>query len=83
MDPPPDRPLPAGRITAQNAADVRWLLVPVCLVFSAMYGRQALAFSTCFEALSIWYNEFGGHKAGSLPLTEIHILMTRVQPVPR
>ncbi|KAG2346508.1 hypothetical protein BDR05DRAFT_878479 [Suillus weaverae] len=60
----PDRPLPAGRITAQNAADVRWLLVPVCLVFSAMYGRQALAFSTCFEALSIWYNEFGGHKAG-------------------
>ncbi|KAG2030759.1 UbiA prenyltransferase family [Suillus americanus] len=60
----PDRPLPAGRITAQNAADVRWLLVPVCLMFSAMYGRQTLASSACFEALSIWYNEFGGHKAG-------------------
>jgi len=60
----PDRPLPAGRITAQNATDVRWLLVPVCLMFSAMYGRQTLAFSACFEALSIWYNEFGGHKAG-------------------
>ncbi|KAG2360756.1 UbiA prenyltransferase family [Suillus spraguei] len=60
----PDRPLPAGRITTQNAADVRWLLVPVCLIFSAIYGRQTLAYSCCFEALSMWYNEFGGHKAG-------------------
>lgn len=60
----PDRPLPAGRITAQNAADLRWLLVPICLMFSAMYGRQTLASSVCFEALSICYNEFGGHKAG-------------------
>lgn len=60
----PYRPLPAGRITAQNAADVRWLLVPVCLVFSAMYGSKALACSACLEALSIWYNEFGGDKTG-------------------
>ncbi|KAG1745718.1 UbiA prenyltransferase family [Suillus lakei] len=60
----PDRPLPAGRITAQNAADVRWLLVPVCLIFSAMYGRHTLTSSACFEALSIWYNEFGGCKYG-------------------
>ncbi|KAG2033246.1 UbiA prenyltransferase family [Suillus americanus] len=58
----PHRPLPAGRITAQNAADVRWLLVPVCLMFSAMYGSTALACSVCLEALSIWYNEFGGDK---------------------
>ncbi|KAG0704013.1 UbiA prenyltransferase family [Suillus ampliporus] len=60
----PDRPLPAGRITIQNAADLRWLLVPVCLIFSAMYGRQTLASSVCFEAFSIWYNEFGGNKTG-------------------
>ncbi|KAG2346492.1 hypothetical protein BDR05DRAFT_959404 [Suillus weaverae] len=60
----PYRPLPAGRITAQNAADVRWLLVPVCLIFSAMYGSKALACSACLEALSIWYNEFGGDKTG-------------------
>jgi 4-hydroxybenzoate polyprenyltransferase len=60
----PDRPLPAGRITVQNAEDVRWLLVPVCLLFSAKYGMQALASSICFEALSIWYNDFGGHKVG-------------------
>ncbi|KAG1813616.1 UbiA prenyltransferase family [Suillus subaureus] len=60
----PHRPLPAGRITAQNAADVRWLLVPVCLVFSAMYGSTALACSVCLEVLSIWYNEFGGDKTG-------------------
>jgi len=60
----PDRPLPAGRITAQNAADLRWLLVPVCLLFSAKYGMQVLASSICFEALSIWYNDFGGNKDG-------------------
>ncbi|KAG1732896.1 UbiA prenyltransferase family-domain-containing protein [Suillus paluster] len=61
----PDRPLPAGRITPQNAADLRWLLVPVCLFFSATsYGRQTLAASVCFEAFSIWYNEFGGNKTG-------------------
>ncbi|KAG2067722.1 hypothetical protein BDR04DRAFT_1026565 [Suillus decipiens] len=60
----PDRPLPAGRITTQNAVDVRWLLVPVCLIFSAIYGRQTFTYSCCFEALSMWYNEFGGHKAG-------------------
>ncbi|OJA07745.1 hypothetical protein AZE42_08985 [Rhizopogon vesiculosus] len=56
----PDRPLPAGRITARNAAYVRWLLVPVSLVFSAKYGRLAVASSACAEALSIWYNHFGG-----------------------
>ncbi|OJA12705.1 hypothetical protein AZE42_02877, partial [Rhizopogon vesiculosus] len=60
----PDRPLPAGRITTENAADVRWLLVPICLAFSAEYGGLALASSICFEALSIWYNDFGGHKTG-------------------
>ncbi|KAG2110132.1 UbiA prenyltransferase family [Suillus clintonianus] len=58
----PYRPLAAGRITVQNAADVRWLLVPVCLIFSAMYGSQVLACSACLEALSTWYNEFGGDK---------------------
>ncbi|KAG2039543.1 UbiA prenyltransferase family [Suillus americanus] len=60
----PHRPLPAGRITVQNAADVHWLLVPVCLMFSAMYGNKVLACSTGVEALSIWYNEFGGDKTG-------------------
>jgi len=60
----PDRPLPAGRITTQNATDLRWLLVPVCLIFSAGYGRLAFASSVCFEALSIWYNDLDGHKVG-------------------
>ncbi|OJA12734.1 hypothetical protein AZE42_05790 [Rhizopogon vesiculosus] len=60
----PNRPLPAGRITIHNAACVRWLLVPVCLAFSAKYGRLAFASSACLEALSIWYNNFGGDKAG-------------------
>ncbi|KAG1837950.1 UbiA prenyltransferase family [Suillus tomentosus] len=58
----PHRPIPSGRINVQNAADVRWLLVPVCLVFSAMYGIKVLACSACLEALSIWYNEFGGDR---------------------
>ncbi|KAG1894188.1 UbiA prenyltransferase family [Suillus fuscotomentosus] len=62
----PYRPLPAGLITAQNAADVRWLLLPVCLIFSAMYGIKALACSAFLEALSIWYNEFGGDETGLL-----------------
>jgi len=60
----PDRPLPAGRITTQSAADIRWLLVPICLAFSAMYGKVAFASSVCFEVLSMCYNDFGGHKAG-------------------
>ncbi|KAJ8594953.1 hypothetical protein M405DRAFT_728919 [Rhizopogon salebrosus TDB-379] len=58
----PDRPLPSGRISTQNAAYVRWTLVPICLAFSAKYGGQALASSACVEAISIWYNHFGGDK---------------------
>jgi 4-hydroxybenzoate polyprenyltransferase len=58
----PYRPLPAGRITAQNAAYVRWLLVPISLVFSAKYGRLPLASGVCAEVLSIWYSHFGGDK---------------------
>jgi hypothetical protein len=58
----PDRPLPSGRISTQNAAYVRWILVPICLAFSAKYGGQALASSACVEAISIWYNHFGGDK---------------------
>ncbi|OAX38615.1 hypothetical protein K503DRAFT_856561 [Rhizopogon vinicolor AM-OR11-026] len=58
----PDRPLPAGRITIQNATYVRWILVPVSLVFSAKYGKLVLASSACAETLSIWYNNFGGDK---------------------
>jgi len=58
----PDRPLPAGRITVRNAAYVRWLLVPITLVLSAKYGKVTLASAVCAEALSIWYNHFGGDK---------------------
>ncbi|KAG2136972.1 UbiA prenyltransferase family [Suillus bovinus] len=58
----PHRPIAAGRITVQNAAYVCWLLLPVCLILSATYGTKALACSACLEALSIWYNDFGGDK---------------------
>ncbi|KAG2064511.1 hypothetical protein BDR04DRAFT_1179582 [Suillus decipiens] len=60
----PSRPIPAGRISVDSAADIRWVMVPVCLVLSLWYGAQALLASTVFAVLTIWYNELHGDKLG-------------------
>lgn len=58
----PYRPLPSGRITLKNALRLRWLLIPVCWVVSAVYGLQVLRVSILFTGLILVYNE--GHAAG-------------------
>ncbi|KAG1874916.1 UbiA prenyltransferase family-domain-containing protein [Suillus subluteus] len=60
----PSRPIPAGRISVDSAADIRWVMVPVCLMLSLWYGTQALLASTVFAVLTIWYNELNGDKMG-------------------
>ncbi|KAG2354396.1 UbiA prenyltransferase family, partial [Suillus spraguei] len=60
----PSRPIPAGRISVDSAADIRWVMVPVCLLLSLWYGTQALLASTIFAAFTIWYNELHGDKLG-------------------
>ncbi|KAG1813598.1 UbiA prenyltransferase family-domain-containing protein [Suillus subaureus] len=60
----PSRPIPAGRISVDSAADMRWVMVPVCLMLSLWYGTQALLASTVFAVLTIWYNELHGDKMG-------------------
>lgn len=60
----PSRPIPAGRISVDSAADMRWVMIPICLLLSLWYGTQALLASTVFAALTIWYNELNGDKMG-------------------
>ncbi|KAG1813577.1 UbiA prenyltransferase family [Suillus subaureus] len=60
----PSRPIPAGRISVDSAADIRWVMVPVCLMLSLWYGTQALLASTVFAVFTIWYNELHGDKMG-------------------
>ncbi|KAG1833960.1 UbiA prenyltransferase family-domain-containing protein [Suillus variegatus] len=60
----PSRPIPAGRISVDSAADMRWVMIPLCLLLSFWHGTQALLASTVFAALTIWYNELHGDKMG-------------------
>jgi 4-hydroxybenzoate polyprenyltransferase len=60
----PSRPIPAGRISVDSAADIRWVMIPVCLMLSLWYGTQALLASTVFAVFTIWYNELHGDKMG-------------------
>jgi len=60
----PSRPIPAGRISVDRAADLRWVLTPICLLLSWWHGAQALMASIMFAALTIWYNELHGDKMG-------------------
>ena len=56
-----DRPLPAGRITVQQARVLRWTLVPLCLILSLLYSAQVACASATFIILGIIYNEFHAH----------------------
>ena len=56
------RPLPAKRITLQNARILRWALVPICLLWAASYSTQSLYASAFIAIIAVIYNdwEFGG-----------------------
>ncbi|GJE90571.1 UbiA prenyltransferase family [Phanerochaete sordida] len=53
----PHRPLPSQRIDAQTARCLRWALVPMCLVVSALFSEQVVYASAAFAVLTLVYNE--------------------------
>ena len=57
-----DRPLPAKRITLQQALFFRWLLVPICWAWSAWYSVETLYASIALVALTVIYDELGAHR---------------------
>jgi len=57
----PDRPIPAGRISIEDATVLRWVLVPICLLYSFSYSVQTFWASFLLSALTIFYNELGAH----------------------
>lgn len=52
-----DRPLPAKRITLQNALILRWALVPICWLLSILYSGQVLYASVGICILTVLHNE--------------------------
>lgn len=56
-----DRPLPSKRMTLQDAIVLRWLLVPICWGWSALYSREVVYASIALVALTISYDELGFH----------------------
>jgi len=56
------RPIPAGLISLRDATILRWVLIPTCLLLSAMYSTHVFSVSVVLSSLVIWYNEFGAHE---------------------
>ncbi|CAL1711928.1 unnamed protein product [Somion occarium] len=56
-----DRPLPAGRMTLRNALIFRWILVPVCWLYSLCYSVETFYASVALVALTYIYDEMGAH----------------------
>jgi 4-hydroxybenzoate polyprenyltransferase len=59
----PDRPIPARRLTIEEALILRWALVPACWIVSACYDVHVVATSIVLCSLTYLYNEmhFHGH----------------------
>ena len=58
----PSRSLPAGRITVRNGTILRWLIAPLCLAYSSLYGIQLVFASLEMQLFTYWYNEMDGDK---------------------
>ncbi|KIM76601.1 hypothetical protein PILCRDRAFT_77612, partial [Piloderma croceum F 1598] len=54
-----DRPIPAARLTLYQAQIFRWLLVPVCLAVSVVYGPPVTVASAMLCTFTYIYNELG------------------------
>lgn len=52
-----DRPIPSGRMTLRQALILRWLLVPVCWIYSLWYSTQLMWTSVVLTVLTFIYNE--------------------------
>ncbi|KAJ7777601.1 hypothetical protein DFH07DRAFT_951240 [Mycena maculata] len=59
----PDRPLPAGRITLQDALILRSTLMSMCWVLSLTYSKEVMYSSMALSALTTTYNELRGSGA--------------------
>ncbi|KAJ8086071.1 hypothetical protein PM082_004890 [Marasmius tenuissimus] len=59
----PWRPLPSGRVTAEQARSLRWLLVPVCLGFSIYRSPWVFYASAALTLVEIVHDDFecSGH----------------------
>jgi len=57
----PDRPIPSGRISLENAWRLRWALIPICVAYSALYSTPLVLTSLGIALLTIVYNELGVH----------------------
>lgn len=58
----PSRPIPACRITVEDATILRWALVPICLLYSALYSMELMHISLTLILFTVWYNERDGDK---------------------
>ncbi|KAG9309607.1 UbiA prenyltransferase family-domain-containing protein [Chiua virens] len=58
----PWRPIPAGRVTLYNVTIFRWLIVPLCLVYSSFYSIQLVFASIEMQLFTLWYNDLGGDR---------------------
>ncbi|KIJ40020.1 hypothetical protein M422DRAFT_60625 [Sphaerobolus stellatus SS14] len=54
-----ERPLPSRRLSLQSALICRWLIVPVCWVYSYLYSFEVLYSSMTLAFLTMLYNECG------------------------
>lgn len=57
-----DRPLPAKRISLQNALILRWALVPICWLLSACYSNEIVYASLALTLLTVLHNELHAHR---------------------
>jgi len=57
----PDRPLPSGRVTLRQALIFRWVLVPMCIGYSAFYSAAVAWSSAGLVLMTIIYDELGAH----------------------
>ncbi len=58
-----DRPLPAKRISLENALILRWWLVPICWLYSAYYyNKQVLYASVGISILTVLHDELSAHR---------------------
>ncbi|GJJ06924.1 hypothetical protein Clacol_001120 [Clathrus columnatus] len=53
----PDRPIPSGRVTVEQARFLRWLSVIPCFFISAYYSPTIFRVSVAFAILTYLYNE--------------------------
>ncbi|EMD36321.1 hypothetical protein CERSUDRAFT_65984 [Gelatoporia subvermispora B] len=56
-----DRPLPSKRLTLEAAYVMRWMLVPLCWLWSAMYSVRTFYSSVALVAFTVLYNECATH----------------------